>query len=125
MMVLALSLVAAGVLVATVCLLLLGWGGLLTRSQRLGLALFAAGMVLAAIPRFMGQPPSWGDLIMLVGLGLFFVATYGPKILHHADGLDGAIDSRFHLGPIEIDAASISRAMGDDRLRRIRDGGAS
>lgn len=124
MLVMILSLVAAAVLVATVCLLLLGWGGLFTRAQRLGLALFAGGMVLAAIPRFLGQPPSWGDLLMLVGLCLFFVTTYGPKILRHIDGLDGAIDNRIHVGPLEIDAAAISRAMGDDRLRRIRDGGA-
>lgn len=123
MLVMILSLVAAAVLVATVCLLLLGWGGLFTRAQRLGLALFAGGMVLAAIPRFMGQPPSWGDLLMLAGLCLFFVTTYGPKILRHADALDGQVDGRFHVGPIQIDAAAISRAMGDDRLRRIRDGG--
>lgn len=124
MLVMILSLAAAAVLVATVCLLLLGWGGLFTRAQRLGLALFAGGMVLAAIPRFLGQPPSWGDLLMLAGLCLFFVTTYGPKILRHADALDGQVDAHFHVGPIEIDAAAISRAMGDDRLRRIRDGGA-
>jgi hypothetical protein len=89
-----LSLAAAATLGAIVCLLLLGWGGLLTRLQRLGLALFVAGMVLAAIPRFMGLPPSWGDFTMLAGLALYFGATYAPKILAHVDGLDGQIDGR-------------------------------
>ncbi|ATC34123.1 hypothetical protein CA606_18285 [Caulobacter vibrioides] len=118
MIVLGLSIVAAGILIATVCLLLLGWGGLLGRAQRLGLALFAAGMVLAAIPRFSGHPPSWGDLIMLAGLAVFLWSTYGPKILRHADGLDGKIDSRIHVGAIDIDATAITRALTVDRRRR-------
>jgi len=115
-----LTFLAAAALVGMVCLLLVGWGGLLSRLQRLGLALFAAGMVLAAIPRFMGRPPGWGDLAMLAGLVLFFAVTYGPKILRHIDGLDGAIDGRARVGPIQIDAEAIRQAMAVDRRRRLR-----
>lgn len=89
-----LSMAAAAVLLATVVCLLIGWGGLLGLAQRVGLASFAAGLVLAAIPRFQGQPPGWGDLVMLAGLALYFCATYLPKILEHVDGLDGAVDGR-------------------------------
>lgn len=89
-----LSMLAAVVLLATVCCLLIGWGGLLDSLQRVGLASFGAGLVLAAIPRFQGQPPGWGDLFMLAGLALYFCATYLPRILQHIDGLDGAQDGR-------------------------------
>lgn len=90
-----LSLVAAGLLLVVIVLLLLGWGGLLTLLQRIGIALFAAGFVLAAIPRFQGKPPGWGDLIMLTGLLIYFGTTYAPKIIQHVDGLDGQVDGRF------------------------------
>lgn len=89
-----LSLLAAGLLLVVICLLLLGWGGLLTRTQRIGIALFAAGFVIAAIPRFQGRPPGWGDFIMLVGLLIYFGTTYAPKIIQHVDGLDGQVDGR-------------------------------
>lgn len=114
-----LSIVAAFGLVVTVCALLVGWGGLLSRLQRLGLALFAAGMVMAAIPRFLGHAPGWGDLAMLAGLFLFFAVTYGPQILRHIDGLDGAIDGRAHFGPVTIDPEAIREAMAADRRRRL------
>lgn len=89
------SALTAGLLIVVICLLLFGWGGLLTLCQRIGLAMFAAGMVLAAIPRFQGKPPSWGDFIMLAGLALYFGTTYAPKIIQHVDGLDGQVDGRF------------------------------
>lgn len=113
-----LSIVAAALVIGTVCLLLLGWGGLLGFIQRLGLALFAAGLVLAAIPRFTGRPPGWGDLIMLAGLALYFCATYGPRILRHVDGLDGAVDNHIRAGAVDIDASAITRALTVDRRRR-------
>ena len=114
-----LSMIAAAILVVTVCLLLVGWGGLLTRLQRLGLAMFASGLVLAAIPRFNGHPPGLGDVLMLAGLVLFFGATYGPKILCHVDGLDGAVDGRARIGPISISPEAIREAMALDRRRRL------
>lgn len=114
-----LSMIAATLLVATVCALLVGWGGLLSRSQRLGLAMFASGLVLAAIPRFSGRPPGLGDVLMLFGLALFFIATYGPKILQHVDGMDGAIDGRARVGPVSISPEAIRQAMALERRRRI------
>lgn len=90
-----LSVIAAGLLIVVICLLLLGWGGLLSLLQRISLATFAAGMVMAAIPRFQGEPPGWGDVFMLAGLVLYFGTTYAPKILRHVDGLDGKVDGRF------------------------------
>lgn len=95
-----LSVLAAGLLLVIVCLLLLGWGGLLTLMQRIGIAAFAAGLVLAAIPRFQGKPPGWGDFIFLAGLVLYFGTTYAPKIWTRVDGLDGKIDGRIG-GPRE------------------------
>lgn len=89
-----LSVIAAGLLIVVICLLLMGWGGLLSLLQRISLGTFAAGMVLAAIPRFQGQPPGWGDVLMLGGLVLYFGTTYAPKILRHVDGLDGKVDGR-------------------------------
>ena len=89
-----LSILTAGLLLVVLCLLLLGWGGLLTLMQRIGIAGFAAGFVLAAIPRFQGRPPGWGDFIMLAGLVLYFGTTYAPKIIQHVDGLDGQVDGR-------------------------------
>lgn len=89
-----LSILTAGVLLVVLCLLLLGWGGLLTLLQRVGIATFACGFVLAAIPRFLGRPPGWGDFIMLAGLVLYFGTTYAPKIIQHVDGLDGIVDGR-------------------------------
>ncbi|ATC34180.1 hypothetical protein CA606_18595 [Caulobacter vibrioides] len=97
-----LSVVAGGLLVVVLCLLLMGWGGLLTLLQRIGIAMFAAGFVLAAIPRFQGQAPGWGDVIMLAGLALYFGTTYAPKILQHVDGLDGRVDGRIgHRGRVD------------------------
>lgn len=114
-----LSMIAVGILVLTVCLLLVGWGGLLSRLQRLGLAMFASGLVLAAIPRFTGHPPGLGDVLMLTGLVLFFAATYGPKILQHVDGMDGVIDNSVRVGPVSISPEVIRQAMAHERRRRI------
>lgn len=93
-MVMTLSILAATALGAVICALLMGWGGLLSRGQRLGLAMTASGLVLAAIPRFQGQPPGWGDVLMLVGFVAYLGATYLPAIARHIDGLDGAVDGK-------------------------------
>lgn len=92
-----LSITTAGLLIVLICLLLLGWGGLLSLLQRVGLATFAAGLLLAAIPRFQGRPPGWADVVMLAGLALYLGATYAPRIIQHIDGLDGASDGRLDL----------------------------
>jgi len=107
-----LSLLAAVLLLTVLCLLLLGWGGLLSLRQRIGIALFAAGFVLAAIPRFQGRPPGWGDFIMLAGLLLYFGTTYAPKIIRHVDGLDGTVDGQFKR--VEHKAGSASISTGSD-----------
>lgn len=93
-MVMTLSILAAIALGSVICALLMGWGGLLNLGQRLGLAMTASGLVLAAIPRFQGHPPGWGDVLMLLGLTVYLGSTYGPKLFERADGLDGAVDGR-------------------------------
>jgi hypothetical protein len=94
-MVVTLSILAAVALGAMICALLLGWGGLLSLGQRLGLAMTASGLVLAAIPRFQGQPPGWGDVLMLLGLVVYLGVTYGPRLFERVDALDGKVDGRF------------------------------
>ena len=93
-MIVVLCALIAAVLVGLVVLLLIGWGGLLTRLQRLGLSTMASGLVLAAVPRLAGNGPGLGDLLFLGGIVLFLGATYLPAIWRHVDGLDGAVDGR-------------------------------
>ncbi len=93
-MVMTLSILAAVALGAVICALLMGWGGLLSFGQRLGLAMTASGLVLAAIPRFQGQPPGWGDVLMLLGLLVYLVVTYAPRLFERIDRLDGKADGR-------------------------------
>lgn len=99
MALLILSIVAAIVLVALVAVLLTGWGGSLTLAQRIGLAALAAGLVLAAVPRFRGDPPGLGDVLMLGGFVVYLVATHGPAIWTHVDALDGTVDGRVGAQP--------------------------
>ena len=87
---------AAGSYIAVVGALLIGWGGAFSRTQRVGLALSASGVVWAGVPRLMGHPPGIGDLMFLAGLVTFFVATYGPAIYRNLDALDGQLDG--HIG---------------------------
>lgn len=93
-MVVTLSILAAIALGAVICALLMGWGGLLSLGQRLGLAMTASGLVLAAIPRFQGHPPGWGDVLMLLGLLVYLAVTYGPRLFERVDALDGKVDGR-------------------------------
>lgn len=94
MAMLILSMAATIALVALIAVLLTGWGGILTLAQRLGLASLGAGLVLASVPRFRGDPPGVGDVLMLGGFVVYLAATYGPAIWNHVDALDGAVDGR-------------------------------
>lgn len=93
----ALCALAAGSYIAVVGALLIGWGGAFSQLQRVGLAMSASGVVLAGVPRLMGQPPGIGDLMFLVGLLTFLGRTYGPAIFHNIDGLDGVFDRKLDL----------------------------
>lgn len=73
---------------------LLGWGGLLTLSQRLGLAAIAAGIVWAGPGRALGREPGLGDALMLLGLLVYLASTYGLRLFLRLDGLDGKVDGR-------------------------------
>ena len=73
-------------------------------AQRLGLGAVAAGIVGAGIPRLIGIPPGIWDLSLLVGLLVYFGATYGAAILKGLDGMDGAIDGRLNLAERRHDA---------------------
>lgn len=83
--------------VGVVMALLIGWGGVFSQMQRVGLALSASGVIMAGVPRFLGQPPGLGDLMFLAGLVTFLGRTYGPSIFHNLDGLDGVFDRKLTL----------------------------
>ena len=83
-----------------VCLLLVGL--LLGRGafdfwQRLGLSSTACGLIAAGVPRLLGRPPGWFDLLFLAGLLMFFGRTYGGLLGKNLDALDGAIDGRLRV----------------------------
>ncbi|PHY13393.1 hypothetical protein CSW58_06080 [Caulobacter sp. B11] len=88
---------AAAVVLMIATIALLGWGGVLSQAQRLGLAAVAAGIAWAGPGRALGRGPGLGDLLMLLGLVVYLAATYGPALFHKADGLDGVTDGR--IGP--------------------------
>lgn len=98
MIALAVSAVLAGALVAIVTLAaVMGWGGPMTRPQRLGLCAAAAGLVGAGIGRAMQGPVGWFDGLFLGGLVLYLAATYGAAILRRADRCDGVADGRIRM----------------------------
>lgn len=86
--------IGAGVIGLLATVALLGWGGPLPRLQRAGLLMILAGLVWAAIPRFLGQPPGLGDILMMLGLGLYVWAQYRAALLDAADRLDGVVDGK-------------------------------
>lgn len=88
---------AAVVVLMIAAVALLGWGGVLSQAQRLGLAGIAAGIAWAGPGRALGRGPGLGDLLMLLGLVVYLAATYGPALFHKADSLDGVTDGR--IGP--------------------------
>lgn len=75
----------------------LGWGGPMTRAQRLGLCGAAAGLVGAGIGRAAQAPVGWFDALFLAGLVLYLAATYGRAIWSRADRCDGVTDGRIRL----------------------------
>lgn len=75
----------------------MGWGGEMSRTLRLGLCAMAAGLVGAGVSRAMQAPVGWFDVLFLVGLVVYLARTYGPAILKRADECDGVADGRIHF----------------------------
>ena len=91
---------AGGVIVGVICLAaVMGWGQM-TRFQRWGLIWLAAGLVGAAADRALQRPVGLFDVLMLSGVAVYLVATYGPAIWQRADAADGAADGRVSLNKI-------------------------
>lgn len=80
-----------------VALLASGWGGALTRAQRLGLGAFSGGLAWAGVNRMIGRAPGVADLLWLIGLLIYFLATHGRQALRSADKLDGVEDGRLDV----------------------------
>ena len=73
----------------------LGWAGRLTRLERVGLCVLAAGLVWAGPGRFLSTPgPGLGDLLFLAGIGTLLVSIYGRALIAHIEGMDGRQDGR-------------------------------
>lgn len=68
----------------------MGWGGQMSRTLRVGLCAMAAGLVGAGVGRAMQAPVGWFDVLFLGGLVVYLGRSYGAAILHHADACDGA-----------------------------------
>lgn len=101
----ALYVIAAGlagaVTVGVICLAaVMGWGRM-TRFQRWGLIWLAAGLVGAAADRALRRPVGLFDVLMLGGVAVYLVSTYGPAIWQRADAADGAADGRVSLDKIK------------------------
>ncbi len=95
-----LSAAAAAFIVGIVVLAaVIGWGARVTRFQRIGLCVMAAGLVWAAPARLFGAAPGLPDLMFLTGLALYLAARHGRHIMSRADRLDGAEDGRISLSP--------------------------
>lgn len=86
---------AATVVVSIVVLAaLIGWGARVTRYQRIGLMVMAAGLIWAAPARLFGAGPGIPDLMFLGGLALYLCARHGPHIMVRVDRLDGVEDGQ-------------------------------
>jgi len=89
---------AGAVIVALVVLAaVMGWGGQMSRTLRLGLCAMAAGLVGAGVGRAMQAPVGWFDVLFLGGLVVYLGRSYGAAILSHADACDGAADGRLNF----------------------------
>lgn len=89
---------AGGAVVGIVILAaVMGWGGEMSRTLRIGLCAMAAGLLGAGIGRAVQAPVGWFDVLFLVGLAVYLARTYGPAILKRADECDGVADGRLHL----------------------------
>lgn len=94
-MIMYVSVFLGGCIVLVIALVaLFGWGGLLTLSQRFGLAGVAAGIVWAGPWRALGREPGPGDALLLLGLLVYLVATYGLRMFQRLDGFDGDVDGK-------------------------------
>lgn len=113
--------VTAALLAAFLVGLLLG-RGVFDFWQRTGLSCTAGGMIMAGIPRVMGNPPGWFDLLFLTGLLLFFARTYGGLLGKNLDALDGVADGRLRLPALRIPAlqALIARLRRPSPSKEIR-----
>ena len=88
---------AGGVIISVVCLAaVLGWGQM-TRFQRWGLIWLAAGLMGAAADRALQRPVGAFDVLMLSGVALYLVATYGAAILRRAVRCDEVADVRIRM----------------------------
>lgn len=93
--------VSGGVVIGVVCLAaVMGWGQM-TRLQRWGLIWLAAGLMGAAADRALQKPVGLFDVLMLTGVAVYLVATYGPTIWLRADAADGKSDGRVSLDKIK------------------------
>lgn len=113
------SIILGGAIVLIIAFVaLLGWGGLLSLSQRLGLAAIAAGIVWAGPGRALGREPGLGDALMLLGLLVYLASTYGPRLFLRLDGLDGKVDGKVQ-GPFVIVAGAFVIKDGVVKARNI------
>jgi drug/metabolite transporter (DMT)-like permease len=107
----------ACIVLVIVLVALFGWGGILSLTQRLSLAAIAAGIVWAGPGRALGREPGPGDALLLIGVLVYLIATYGPRMFQRLDGLDGAVDGRID-GPFSIEKGRVAaKHMEVDRLR--------
>lgn len=90
-----------------VAVALFDWGGALNRWQRRGLLALAGGLAWAGPARFLGEPPSMGDLLFLVGLLTYLCATYGPTLYRKADLLDGTADGKVHVASLAANVVDL------------------
>lgn len=72
----------------------------MSRAQRIGWCLLAAGLLWAGPSRFLGRPAGLGDLVFLLGVLILLLALHGPAILRKVDGLDGRADGRLGVLPL-------------------------
>ncbi len=87
--------VAAAIVAVVVAVALLGWAGRLSRLERIGLCVLAAGLLWAGPTRFLAKPgPGLPDLVFLVGVALLLGATYGRAVVAHLDAMDGRADGQ-------------------------------
>ena len=91
--------VAAFVVGLVVLAAVIGWGARVTRCQRIGLCIMAAGLVWAAPARLFGAGPGLPDLMFLSGMALYLAARHGRHIMGRVDRMDGVEDGRISLPP--------------------------
>lgn len=88
---------AAGVVGVILLAAVAGWGERVTRWQKRGLLLTAAGLMIGAYDRLLGRPVGMGDVAFMGGLLLYLVARHGKHILKRADRFDGVADGRLRV----------------------------